>query len=196
MDVTTPSLHFSFSFSCREQENQLYFRLFFSLIIPYPKSSLKRKIGKSTIFIGFSFRAPLQAVPWHDDLGRPTPKVFQPFGWQSKAYLPGASKGFTTSVLCIPKPLQSPHLETNFQFSERWNLITSWFSSSCPSTQTKPSNWRAGEPQAVGKTIATSSAGAEPRKFLSKVGDLTAFGIVSTLANCEAATRITPASDL
>ncbi len=85
-----------------------------------------------------------------------------------------------------PKPLQSPHLETFFQFSERWNLITSWFFLAVHLHNKASKLTRQSRPQEkaeVGKPF-TSSAGAEPRKIFVESCDLTAFGIVSTLANC------------
>ncbi len=102
----------------------------FSPWYPIPLKALKQN-WKKLIFIGFLFRAPFyKRFPLATVTGRPT-KVFQPFGWRSKAYLPGpAHKGFTQVPFLYPKShYKAPPFKNIFQFSRRWNLITSWFSS-------------------------------------------------------------------
>ncbi len=131
MDVTDPSLHFSFfSFLVKNKENQLFFNLFFSLV-SYPKS-IKTQVEKANFYRVFPVSGTLlQAVPPGDGQAD-QPESLSAFRLAVKAYLPGPLIKGSTQRHCkaTTKP---PHLET-FLIFEKWNLITSWFSSSCPST--------------------------------------------------------------
>ncbi len=167
MDWRISITHFSFfSFSCREQGKSACFRFSVSW---HHTPKVETQNWKKLIFIGFSsFRTLLQAVPWlRSRQANPRKSFFQP-GWRSKAYLPGPLiRAHSSSVSkATTKP---PYLGNIFQFSERWNSITSWFLPSCPSTN-KPSNWRA--ERAPGLEVGNHSHQFSRRsreEFLSRV---------------------------
>ncbi len=165
MDEMHPITFFSFfHFLVENKENQLYFRLFFSWYHTLVFS--KTQNWKANFYRVFPcFGHPYSSSPG-DGLGETNPES-QP-GWRWSKSLPARpAYSVHKCPFCIQSHYKAPPFRNILsQFSERWNLITSC---SLPSwsiyiNKAFKLTSRASPRLEVGKTIRTSSAGAEPRR--------------------------------
>lgn len=128
MKVNTPSLKLGYFIS-----NYLYWKIpsnfvFNSSWYNTPKTSLKRKIGKKLFLWDFPRlgHPSTSGFPLATVSADQPPKVFQPFGWRSIAYLPGPLiKGLDKCPFCIRSHYKSAPFRNIFQFSKIWNLVPS-----------------------------------------------------------------------
>ncbi len=161
---------------CREQEKSALFFACFSPGIILPIFKTQRALWFSL------FHSFLIAGSPGDGLGRLTPKVS---AWLAVVLTcQPAYAGSTQVPFCIQSHYK-PHCET-FSTFQRWNLITSCLLPSCPLITKPQTGWaeRASGSE-VGETICT-----QPQQAQSREENFCLlwpyFGIVSTLANCEA----------
>ncbi len=109
-----------FHFLVENKENQLYFRLFFSLV-SYPKAS-KTQNGKSN-FYSFPVSFLHKWFPWRRSRQTNPESLFSLSAGGQESLPARPAYGSHKCSFCIQSHYKAPHLETFSNFPQRWNLI-------------------------------------------------------------------------